>query len=434
MLNYTILQLLINYDVSHSPFLSYGANQKVSLFGSSFSHFTSTVLHTSKFFNIDRVLFSNILETPIKVGSAQSSTENKFFTSPLALNSAPNQISVIKKCCFNNTMSKNGNGAIDFNVYLINITIDDCTFYKCTSVEKSGVLSIEFTNDFSGHQNIDSDYYYLNVTNCCFYNCSTNEETRAATLIHISSYFTSLSYSSLSLKDNIVFQCGNLDLSGYISKAYLVVSESNNIEASSNNFTQNEGNLYSLKSASFKPVISETTVVNNKCKSLSNYFSFMTRTSPDIRNLNVVSNNFTDAIVFTADSSVKIENAYFLNNSFLLLITRYEERNFGFTKCVFDFTPEYVTLDDSNIIIDEGKTTETVNVSQKSESSCYVYVSPSKSKASKSSWITVGVFMICGIIANVVIVVTLVLYLRKRRGQKFLTMAEAPSGYDQIYE
>ena len=386
MLNFTILQLLINYDVSHSPFLSYGANQKVSLFGSSFTHLNSPVLHTSKFFNIDRVLFSNILETPIKVGNSQSSTENKFFTSPLALNSAPNQISTIKKCCFNNTMSKNGNGAIDFNVYLINITIDDCTFYKCTSVEKSGVLSVEFTNDFSGHQNIDSDYYSLNVTNCCFYNCSTNEETRAATLIHISSYFTSLSYSSLSLKDNIVFQCGNVDLSGYISKAYLVVSESNYFEASSNNFTQNEGNLYSLKFASFKPFISETTVVNNKCKSLSNYFSFMTRTSPEIRNLNIVSNNFTGAIVFTADSSVKIENAYFLNNSFLLLITRYEERNFGFTKCVFDFTPEYVTLDDSNIIIDDGKTTETVNVSQKSESSCYVYASPSKSKVSKSSF------------------------------------------------
>ena len=201
-----------------------------------------------------------------------------------------------------------------------------------------------------------------------------------------------------------------------------------------NNFTENEGNLYSFKSSTFKPIISETTVVKNRCKKSTIYFSFLTHTSPEIRNANILSNDFTGANIFSADSSVKIENVYFLNNSFLKLIAIYEERYFGFINCVFDFVPQVPSLDDSNIIINSDNDTETIKISQKLEDSCYIHASTTKAKVSKSSWITVGVFMVCGIIANIIIVVTLVLYLRKRRGQKFLTIAEVPSGYDQIYD
>lgn len=433
LINYTLFQLFINYDVSHSPLLSYGTNQKVSLYDSSFSHFSSTVLRTSKLFHIERVLFSNIFDTPIKVENSQSSIKNKIFSSPLVVDSISNQISVITKCFFNNTLSKSGNGAIDINVYLVNISIDDCTFVGCKSIEKSGVFSIEFTNGYDDDQILDSYFYFLNVTGCCFYNCSTEEETRVATLICVSSYFTSLSCSSLLLSDNIVFQCGDTDLNGFISNAYLVVSLTNKIESKNNNFTQNEGNLLSIKSASFKPMISDTTIVGNRCRSFSTYFRFITNASPDIKNANIISNNFTGAIVFTSDSSVRVENVYFLNNLFLSFITRYEERNFGFVNCVFDFTPNFVNLDDSNVVIDDGNSTETAILSQKFESSCYVYSIENK-KVSKSSWLTVGIFMVCGIVANIIIIVTLVIYLRKRRNLKFQTISDAPSGYDHIFE
>lgn len=432
LLNYSFLNLFINYDAHHSPLLLYGTNQKVALFNSHFSHFVSPILYSSKFFNIDHVLFSNVLNTPIKIRNAHSSFEDKLFTSTLSIESAPNKISTIKKCYFNNTSSRNGNGAIDFNVYLVNVLVDDCTFYKCSSVEQNGAFGIEFSNVYSDeHDSI----YSINVTNCCFYNCSTNQENQASSLLSISSDFTSLSYSSLLFQQNLVYQNGMIDLNGYISKAYLVTSKSTNkLEASCNNFTKNEGNLFSLKaSSSFNPLISETTIFNNTCKPLSTFFNFLSSTSPSIRNVNIVSNNFTRSAIFTSQGSVKVENAYFLKNDFQNLIIKYEEHYFGFKNCIFDFTPQIPNLDDSNIIIEEGKDTETISVQQKNEELCYVYSSAIK-KPSKSTWVTVGVFMCCGIAANIIIVVTLIIYLRRRKGQKFLSIAEVPSGYDKIYD